>query len=174
MEAGQANPERGAAARRHIIERPRLTRLLDQVEASIVLLVAPAGYGKTTLARQWLADKAHAWHASTPASADVAELASRLAETASGLTKFDASNLDERLHFTPDPEKEVEVLTEVVARSFSGSPSSSWLAIDDYQLLMDSPAAEALVAALPDAGVIKLIVTSRRRPSWATARRIMY
>ena len=41
--------------RRHIIERPRLTRLLDETSARVIMLVAPAGYGKTTLARQWLA-----------------------------------------------------------------------------------------------------------------------
>ena len=41
--------------RRKIIERPRLTRLLDESPARIKMLVAPAGYGKTTLARQWLA-----------------------------------------------------------------------------------------------------------------------
>ncbi len=38
-------------AQRHIIKRPRLTRLLDEAEARVLLLVAPAGYGKTTLAR---------------------------------------------------------------------------------------------------------------------------
>ena len=42
--------------RDHIIKRPRLTRLLDETEARVILLVAPAGYGKTTLAREWLAD----------------------------------------------------------------------------------------------------------------------
>src|SRR5436305_1542807 len=42
------------APRRHIIERPRLTRLLDEADARILMLVAPAGYGKTTLARQWV------------------------------------------------------------------------------------------------------------------------
>jgi len=51
-----------------IIERPRLTRQLDECAARTILLVAPAGYGKTTLARQWLADKPHAWCALTPAS----------------------------------------------------------------------------------------------------------
>src|SRR5256885_17208593 len=70
MEAGQANPE--PAARRHIIERPRLTRLLDQAQARVIMLVAAAGYGKTTLARQWLNDKPHAWYSLTPASSDVA------------------------------------------------------------------------------------------------------
>ena len=50
--------------RRRIIKRPRLTRLLDEANARLVLLVAPAGYGKTTLARQWLAEgrRQHAWY----------------------------------------------------------------------------------------------------------------
>ena len=48
-------------AQRHIIERPRLTKLLDDSNAQVILLVAPAGYGKTTLARQWVADKPHVW-----------------------------------------------------------------------------------------------------------------
>ncbi len=44
---------------RRIIERPRLTRMLDDSPARIKMLVAPAGYGKTTLARQWLAASSH-------------------------------------------------------------------------------------------------------------------
>jgi ATP/maltotriose-dependent transcriptional regulator MalT len=174
MEVGQAKPNRETAARRHIIERPRLTRLLAECEAPIVLLVAPAGYGKTTLARQWLADQPHAWVAATAGSADVAALAARIGETASQLARSDASKLGKRLHLSPDPEKEVEVLADFVGRCFLGAPASSWLAVDDYHLLMDSPAAEALIAAMPTAARIKLIVTSRRRPTWATARRIMY
>jgi ATP/maltotriose-dependent transcriptional regulator MalT len=39
---------------------------------------------------------------------------------------------------------------------------------------MESEAAEALVAALPESAPIRILVTSRRRPSWASARRIMY
>ena len=42
--------------RRRIIKRPRLTRLLDDANARLILLIAPAGYGKTTLSRQWLAE----------------------------------------------------------------------------------------------------------------------
>src|SRR3954464_10146986 len=38
---------------RRIIERPRLMKLLDETDARTILLLAPAGYGKTTLARQW-------------------------------------------------------------------------------------------------------------------------
>src|SRR5205085_12404512 len=69
-------------AGRRIIERPRLTRLLTESESRVMLLVAPAGYGKTTLARQWLADNRHAWYQATPASSDVPALALGLAATA--------------------------------------------------------------------------------------------
>ena len=38
----------------HIIERPRLiARLEEGGGARVSVLAAPAGYGKTTLARQW-------------------------------------------------------------------------------------------------------------------------
>ena len=50
------------AGDQHIIERPRLTRMLDESKAKVILLLAPAGYGKTTLARQWLKDKPHVWY----------------------------------------------------------------------------------------------------------------
>ena len=42
------------AARRYIIKRPRLTRLLDNANARVLMLIAPAGFGKTTLAREWV------------------------------------------------------------------------------------------------------------------------
>ena len=52
MTAGtkQTNPVR---RERRIIERPRLIKMLDESDARVILLLAPAGYGKTTLARQW-------------------------------------------------------------------------------------------------------------------------
>ena len=45
--------------RRYIIKRPRLTRLLDRSTAPVLSLIAPAGYGKTTRAREWLAERTH-------------------------------------------------------------------------------------------------------------------
>ncbi|HEX6761959.1 MAG TPA: hypothetical protein VF094_04080, partial [Gaiellaceae bacterium] len=44
----------GPRRERGLIERPRLTKMLDECEARVILLLAPAGYGKTTLARQWV------------------------------------------------------------------------------------------------------------------------
>ena len=41
--------------RRSILERPRLIWALDRSRARVRMLVAGAGYGKTTLAEQWAA-----------------------------------------------------------------------------------------------------------------------
>src|SRR3954454_9158388 len=74
----------GAAG--HIIKRPRLTRILDETDARIILLCAPAGYGKTTLAREWVATRAEPvyWYSGGPAMADVAAFAVDLAELFAG------------------------------------------------------------------------------------------
>jgi LuxR family maltose regulon positive regulatory protein len=65
----------------HIIERPRLiARLEEGGGARITVLAAPAGYGKTTLARQWTQRQVGpvAWYRTTRASGDVALLAVQL------------------------------------------------------------------------------------------------
>jgi len=65
---------------RRIIERPRLIKLLDESEARIILLLAPAGYGKTTLARQWAKTLNGAiWVSLTPAHRDVVTFAEDIA-----------------------------------------------------------------------------------------------
>ena len=71
------------AARRYIIKRPRLTRLLDNANARALMLVAPAGFGKTTLAREWVADRPHVWYRGTTATADVAALIAGLSTATS-------------------------------------------------------------------------------------------
>jgi len=77
---GTARP----VAQSFIIKRPRLTKLLDESEARIILLVAPAGYGKTTLAREWLAGRDDVvWYSGRPAMADVTVFAADLAEAVS-------------------------------------------------------------------------------------------
>ena len=70
------------AGRNHIIKRPRLTKLLDDTQARIILLVAPAGYGKTTLAREWSSQRGrHAlWYRASASASDIAAIAQAFAK----------------------------------------------------------------------------------------------
>src|SRR3954470_23401832 len=81
MDEGIVTTTQPSVAQSYIIKRPRLTRLLDESEARILLLLAPAGYGKTTLAREWVEGKENvAWYNGGLAMGDVAALASGLAD----------------------------------------------------------------------------------------------
>lgn len=172
-EAAVEKPQIGP---RRIIERPRLTRLLDESPARIKLLVAPAGYGKTTLARQWLAASRApaAWLCTTPACVDVAALAMGVHRAVSGLKADIGRILVERLAVSPNPQAEVEVLADVLTNDIGAWPEVSWLVIDDYQEIVDVAAAERFIEILLLRGDLNVLVLTRERPSWASARRILY
>ena len=98
------------AAQSTIIKRPRLTKLLDESEARVLFLCAPAGYGKTTLAREWIATRSEpvAWYRGGIEMLDAAAVASSLAKSLRqvGVTEADARSAFERLALhAPDPEK---------------------------------------------------------------------
>ena len=160
--------------RRHIIERPRLTRLLDQTSARVIMLVAPAGYGKTTLARQWLAKQPHAWLQATPASSDVAALAIGLLEAARKLTPALGRSLYEWLPNARQPEDELNTVAELLAADLASWPVGAWFAIDDYHFLGSSRTAEDLIQRLFLASGRCLLVTSRDQPAWGSARHQIY
>jgi LuxR family maltose regulon positive regulatory protein len=164
------------AARQRIIRRPRLTSMLDDSTARIRLLIAPAGYGKTTLAREWLVEPEFrdVWYRGGPASADVAALAAGIAEAASEIVPEAGKRMRDRVRATGHPEEDVDILAELFAEDVQGWPRDAWLAFDDYQFAMDSVASERFVDLLTQQTPMQMLITSRRRPSWATARRILY
>src|SRR5262245_5152161 len=163
-------------ARRRIIRRPRLTAMLDESSSQIGMLIAPAGYGKTTLAREWLdePERRDVWYRGGPATADVAALAAGVAEAVSAIVPNAGKRMRERIRATGHPEEDVDILAELFAEDVQEWPADAWLAIDDYQFAMDSAASERFVDLLTQLTPIQMLITSRRRPSWATARRILY
>jgi ATP/maltotriose-dependent transcriptional regulator MalT len=160
--------------RRYIIKRPRLTRLLDGSKARVRMLIAPAGYGKTTLAREWFEKRPHAWYQGTAASADVAALAAGLGKTASNVVPQAGYRMVERLRATGMPENDVQVLAELLAEDLVGWPDETWFVIDDFHFATESEASERFVELLFELAPIRLFLTSRVRPRWATARRLLY
>ena len=79
------------------------------------MLVAPAGYGKTTLARQWLEGKSAAWYTGTPASTDVAALAARLRDRIATVVPGVGGALMERLPVTTRSDEDATVLASMLA-----------------------------------------------------------
>lgn len=158
----------------HIIERPRLLKKLDEATGRLILLVAPAGYGKTTLARRWLRRRPSARYEGTRAGRDVAALAAGLADTAELVVTGSATRMRARLSATRAPEEDAHVLADILAEDLSAWPSEAWLAIDDYHCLTDAPGADAFVETLFDGAPVNLLIATRARPTWITSRRLLY
>jgi LuxR family maltose regulon positive regulatory protein len=171
---GKRNELHNSRAGRRIIERPRLTRLLSESESRVTLLVAPAGYGKTTLAREWLRDRQHAWYQATQASSDVAALALGLAKAAEAVVPGKVGELRGQINAASDPAAATSTIASGLASALSAWPSEARFVIDDYQLLAASPAAEGLIEALVEASSITFLIATRQRPSWVSAKKLLY
>ena len=163
------------APRRHIIERPRLTRLLDEADARILMLVAPAGYGKTTLARQWVetAGRLCLWLSATPAFTDPNRLAIRLRDTIYPIIGSAGDHLEDRLRSAPPDQAEPEAIGSFLGSAMDSHDNRLWLVVDDYHHL-ESEEAERLFDQFVTTSGIQVLLASRRRPRWATARRLIY
>jgi LuxR family transcriptional regulator, maltose regulon positive regulatory protein len=162
------------AARRYIIKRPRLTRLLDNANARALMLIAPAGFGKTTLAREWVAERPHVWYRGSTATADVAALLAGLSNAICEIIPDAGVRAVSRMRATGTPEQDVDILADLFAEDLAVWPDDSWLVFDDYQFAMEAKAPERLIDLLLRKTPIRIVLTSRKRPTWATARRLLY
>jgi LuxR family maltose regulon positive regulatory protein len=161
-----------AAAQRHIIERPRLTKLLDESTARIILLTAPAGYGKTTLARQWAAEKPHVSYECGIESSDIAAMALGIATAARSVCP--AAEKGIRRYLETQASNESRRLAAVLAHELAPWPPETWLVVDDYHVLGATPAAEAFFYAVTRRVGLQLLLASRVRPAWLTERMLAY
>ena len=66
------------------------------------------------------------------------------------------------------------ILAEMLAEEIADWPNDAWFVIDDYQFAMDSSACEEFVDVVCPSSRVQVLVTTRRRPRWATARRRLY
>ena len=158
-------------AARRLIERPRLTRILDASDERTILLHAPAGYGKTTLARQWTRTLSSAiWLSMTPAHRDVAAVAHDLADL---LGSEQVSFIDEYLRARTNPQRAAREVARALAARIEGA-QVRWIALDDYHEVTDSPETEEMFEVLREQTTARFLVSSRARPRWANARRELY
>jgi LuxR family maltose regulon positive regulatory protein len=158
-------------SRRHIIKRPRLTNLLDETKARCILLVAPAGYGKTTLAREWLQEtgRPSLWVRLSTAAVDIKAFAELVA---SASTAIDPALSDSRPRISPADSAE-GVMSQLIDW-LAAQPANALLVLDDYHVIMASSDVERAIRRLHAEAGLALLITSRRRPTWVSARDLLY
>lgn len=158
----------------HIIERPRLIARIVEGDARVTMFAAPAGYGKTTLARQW-ADRQTgpvAWYHATRASGDVAALAvgvdELLASIAPDLPR-DPGRVARIASVNPSPRP----LGRALLQTYEPLNQDVLLIVDEWEAA-GTEEAEQLLSTLVDGLDIRFLVTSRARPAWFTPRLEVY
>jgi len=155
------------------IKRPRLTKLLDDAGGRLILLLAPAGYGKTTLAREWTAERSDVgWYAGGPGTADVAGLSVGIAEILTAMADPPRPDVLERVRILAARGHDARGLAKAVSVGAPGA--EALLVVDDYHHALGSEDAEAFFEELVALTEFRLLITSRERPSWFSARRVVY
>jgi LuxR family maltose regulon positive regulatory protein len=153
-----------------MVSRPHLLRALDQAGAArLTLIVAPAGYGKTTLLAAWLHDRATPglalWHTLGEMDNDPAHLLQGLISgTRARLPDYaPAVDASSPLSYT------LAQLFQQAAQAASGP----WrLVLDDYHLVANPAVHQAFdtILGLP-ALPIHLVIASRSQPPLAAIAR---
>ncbi|MFY9580638.1 MAG: LuxR C-terminal-related transcriptional regulator [Gaiellaceae bacterium] len=87
----------------------------------------------------------------------------------------DASRLlESRLRSAMPYSEDPATLAEILAGAQREVRRESWIILDDYHHLMRSGPAEQLIAQLVGLRSVRMLIASRRRPSWAAARKLLY
>jgi LuxR family maltose regulon positive regulatory protein len=159
----------------HIIERPRLiARLAEGGGARVSVLAAPAGYGKTTLARQWSQRQKGpvAWYRTTRASGDVALLAVQLDALLAGAAP-ELPREPEKVATIASVNPSPQPLGRAILRTFGPLSGDVLLVVDEWEAA-GTPEAEELLSMLVEGLDIRFLITTRARPEWFTPRLEVY
>jgi LuxR family transcriptional regulator, maltose regulon positive regulatory protein len=159
----------------HIIERPRLiARLAEGGGARVSVLAAPAGYGKTTLARQWSKRQAGpvAWYRTTRASGDIALLAVQLDELLASIAP-DLPREAGKVAAIASVNASPKPLAAAILRTFGTLTEDVLLVVDEWEAA-GTDEAEELMSMLVEGLGIRFLFTTRTRPDWFTPRLEVY
>src|SRR5262249_45978248 len=159
----------------HIIERPRLiARLAEGGGARVSVLAARAGYGKTTLARQWSQRQSGpvAWYRTTRASGDVALLAGQLDDLFASIAP-ELPREPERVATIASVNPSPQPLGRAILRTFETLPRDVLLVVDEWEAA-GTDEAEELLSMLVEGLDIRFLITTRTRPDWFTPRLEVY
>ncbi|RZP54195.1 HTH-type transcriptional regulator MalT, partial [Vibrio vulnificus] len=152
------------------IVRPRVLELLQQAPYyKLVLFRSPAGYGKTTMAAQWLADKTNVgWYSIDDSDNDGFRFINYLLQALNKATNGNCNNaqkLAEKRQFSSLRSLFSDVFAEMV-----DFHQECYVVLDDYHVINNEEVHEAMrffLKHMPDN--LTLVVTSRANPPLGTA-----
>ncbi|MDG3085859.1 HTH-type transcriptional regulator MalT [Vibrio hannami] len=152
------------------ILRPRVLDLLQQAPFyKLVLFRSPAGYGKTTMAAQWLADKpAVGWYSLDDGDNDTFRFINYFIQAINKATNESCPNaqtLAERRQYSSLHSLFGELFSELASYT-----SEFYVVLDDYHLITEDEIHETMRYFLKHAPEnMTLVVTSRSNPPLGTA-----
>ncbi|MGI9148277.1 MAG: hypothetical protein ACR2IK_17275 [Chloroflexota bacterium] len=159
----------------HELRRERLLEALHRHRARpLILLVAPAGYGKTTLAATYARDSgaAVAWLTLQTADRDSRRLFARLADAVD--VGFESTGSVPRLRSGLAEGAEGVGLARLLLADLAEAPAGFILVFDDFHHIGEAEevinAMDALVRDLPEAGQI---ILTTREPPWLSMTRLV-
>ena len=161
------------ATRAALIPRPELIDHFDNgVQGKLVLVSAPAGYGKTSLVTSWINQKSAGtdvrWLSLETEDSQPRQFFNYLAAALQPIIGEDASLI--RLLQSPQPVPRKNLMAALINDSATGS-SPFCLVLDDYHVI-DSLEIDQAIAFLLDnmPASMTLIITSRTDPSFPLSR----
>jgi len=155
-------------ARSNIVARPRLTqRLHAAIGGPLTLLIAPAGWGKTTLLHAWHTDPSHsawplAWFSLDAGDNDSLRFWTYLITALNTLHPGVGESSLALLYTASSP---IEDVLTALLNALSQLPSDTVLVLDDYHFIEAQPIHDALaflVEHLPPK--LHLVLASRSDP----------
>lgn len=159
-----------------LVRRPRLIERLQQgMQARLILVSAPAGFGKTTLLAQWLAhsQRPSAWISLEPADNDAMRFLSTLI---GALQQFDhelGTHALASLHPSPpSPPPSPSAVVMLVLRDLHRQADRDLvLVLDDYEVITNQQLHQALTTLVEQAPAhLHLVLATRTDPAFPLAR----
>jgi LuxR family maltose regulon positive regulatory protein len=158
--------------RPNVVSRPRLIeRLSEGLHGKLILIAAPAGFGKTTLVSQWLAagPRLTAWLSLDEGENDPARFLTYLVAALQTIAATLGEGVLSALH-SPQPPPPEAILTALL-NDLTTIQDQFVLVLDDYHVIDAKPIDQALtylVEHLPPH--MHLVITTREDPQLPLAR----
>ena len=161
------------------LSRPRLNDWMDAaVRGRVVLVVAEAGFGKTTMLADWasLAERRTAWYRLEPDDSDWLTFLRHLVASGRELDPdFAAETLELLLALGTGGPKKPDIIATLVREyaDFAASlPTGLTLILDDQHVIDESAETQAILRALVDrtGDGFSIVIASRSVPSLALGR----